>query len=238
LKLVKQLRRFLDLTVFQNGSRLPSSTVQNSYFNRDPFCISVPNSVKIGQINAEVSRFFDFQDGHHHHLRFSKTQNFNIWSALRLSSNFIKLSRTSCPDSLGPITGCREPYNFDHFSIIRCRNLQTKFAKPRREWKNWGCQPSKTPQPHTHPFNGPFSRTTQVSRYQKGKTSPDFTEARDSEWQWHQLGHIQVCTSLQTDNHTNTPPLCFLQAGCPSCRPTNSVKALKASKTPQPIKQN
>ena len=24
------------------------------------------------------------------------------------------------------------------------------------------------------------------------------------------------------------PPLCFLQAGCPSCRPTNSVKALKA----------
>jgi len=28
----------------------------------------------------------------------------------------------------------------------------------------------------------------------------DFTEARDSEWQWHKLGHMQVCTSLQTDN--------------------------------------
>jgi len=67
-----------------------------------------------------------------------------------------------------------------------------------------------------------------VSRYQKGKTNLDFTEARDSEWQWHQLGHMQVCTSLQTDNHTSTRPLCFLQAGCPSCRPTNSVKALKA----------
>jgi len=39
---------------------------------------------------------------------------------------------------------------------------------------------------------------------------------------------MQVCTSLQTDNHANTPPLSFLQAGCPSCRPTNSVKALKA----------
>jgi len=37
-----------------------------------------------------------------------------------------------------------------------------------------------------------------VSRYQKGKTSLDFTEARDSEWQWHQLGRMQVCTSLQT----------------------------------------
>ena len=36
---------------------------------------------------------------------------------------------------------------------------------------------------HTHPFNGPLSGTTQVSRYQKGKTNLDFTEARDSEWQ-------------------------------------------------------
>jgi len=68
-----------------------------------------------------------------------------------------------------------------------------------------------------------------VSRYQKSKTNLDFTEARDSEWQWHLLGHMQVCTSLQTDNHASTPPLSFLQAGCPSCRPTNSVKSLKAN---------
>jgi len=81
---------------------------------------------------------------------------------------------------------------------------------------------------HTHPFNGPLSGTTQVSRYQKRKTNLDFTEARDSEWQWHQLGSMQVCTSLQTNNHASTPPLSFLQAGCPSCHPTNSVKALKA----------
>ena len=85
---------------------------------------------------------------------------------------------------------------------------------------------------HTHPFNGPFSGTTRVSRYQKGKTNLDFTEARDSEWQRHQLRHIQVCTSLQADNHASTPPLSFLQAGCPSCRPTNSVKALKARNRP------
>ena len=67
-----------------------------------------------------------------------------------------------------------------------------------------------------------------MSLYDKGKTNLDFTAARDSEWQWHQLGHMQVCTSLQTDNHTSTPPLSLLQAGCPSCRPTNSIKALKA----------
>ena len=88
------------------------------------------------------------------------------------------------------------------------------------------------PNTQTHPFNGPYSGTTHVSRYQKGKTNLDFTEARDSEWQWHQLGYMQVCTLLQTDNHTSTPPLCILQAGCPSCRPTNSVKALEAKKLP------
>ena len=82
---------------------------------------------------------------------------------------------------------------------------------------------------HTHPFNGPLSGITRVSQYQKGKTNLDFSEARDSEWQWHRLDHMQVCTSLQTDNHANTSLLSFLQAGCPSCRPTNSVKALKAS---------
>ena len=76
-------------------------------------------------------------------------------------------------------------------------------------------------------------------------------------------GHMQVCTSLQTDNHVSTSPLSFftgrmpflppnqqhqstegictrqittpaphlsfLHAGCPSCQPTNSEKALKAT---------
>ena len=72
----------------------------------------------------------------------------------------------------------------------------------------------------------------------KKKSNLDFTEARDSEWQWHQQNHMQVCTSLQADNHASTPALSFLQAGCPSCHPTNSVKALKANRniqTPNPI---
>ena len=66
-----------------------------------------------------------------------------------------------------------------------------------------------------------------MSRYQKCETNIDFTEAKDSEWQWHQLGHMQICTLLQTDNHTSTPPLLFFT--CPFCRPTDSVKALKAN---------
>ena len=66
-----------------------------------------------------------------------------------------------------------------------------------------------------HQFNGLFSRTTWVGliRYQKSKTSLDLNEARDDGvwgWQWHQLDHMQtICTSLQTDNHTNTSSLSF-----------------------------
>ena len=77
---------------------------------------------------------------------------------------------------------------------------------------------------HTHPFNGPLSRTTQVGRYQKGKTNLDFTTARDSEWQWHQLGQMQVCTSLQRDNHASTPLLGFFYRldALPAAQPTAS----------------
>ena len=73
-----------------------------------------------------------------------------------------------------------------------------------------------------------LSGTTWVSRYQKGKTRKVKTnlDTRDSEWQWDPLGYMQVCTSSQTTTPTSHHSV-FLQAGCPSCRPTNSVKALK-----------
>jgi len=76
---------------------------------------------------------------------------------------------------------------------------------------------------HTHPFNGPLSGTTRVSRYQNGKTNLDFTKARDSDWQWHQLGHMQVCTLLQTDNHASTSLLSFCRPDAlPAAQPTAS----------------
>jgi len=40
---------------------------------------------------------------------------------------------------------------------------------------------------------------------------------------------MQVCTSLQTDDHTITPPLSFLQAGCSYCHPINSTKSTEGS---------
>jgi len=72
---------------------------------------------------------------------------------------------------------------------------------------------------HKHPLSG----TTRLSRYQKGKTNLDFTEARDSEWQWHQLGHMQVCISLQTD--TAQIPHCsvfYRPDALPAAQPTVS----------------
>jgi len=52
---------------------------------------------------------------------------------------------------------------------------------------------------HTHPFYGPFSGTTRMSRYQKGKTNLDFTEARDSGISW------AICKSAPCSRQTTTP---------------------------------
>ena len=82
---------------------------------------------------------------------------------------------------------------------------------------------------HTHPFNGPLSGTTRVGRYQNGKTKLDFTEARDSEWQWHQLGHMQVCTSLQAG--TMPVPHHSVFTGRMPFLPLNQFNSAKALKT-------
>jgi len=61
----------------------------------------------------------------------------------------------------------------------------------------------------THPFNGHLCGTTLVSQYQKGKKNVDFTDARDSEWQWYHLGHMQVCTlprQITTSAPHHSPP--------------------------------
>jgi len=68
-----------------------------------------------------------------------------------------------------------------------------------------------------------------VSRCQKGKTNLDFAEARDIEWQWHQLGHMQVYTSLQTDNHASTPPLRFITGRMPFLPPNHQRQSTEGT---------
>ena len=98
----------------------------------------------------------------------------------------------------------RYPRNSTGVTPLRGRQIQVEWVKIGNFRQITGYISKTVKDRHIHPFNGPLSGTTQVSRYQKGKKNLDFTEARDSEWQWHQLGHMQVFTSLQTDNHTST----------------------------------
>jgi len=70
-----------------------------------------------------------------------------------------------------------------------------------------------------------------VSRYQKGKTNLDFSEARDSEWQWHQLGHMQVCTSLQTDKPRQHPTTQFSTGRMPFLPPNQQRQSTEGKRT-------
>ena len=63
-------------------------------------------------------------------------------------------------------------------------------------------------------------------------TTAKLNEARDDGVlgrQWHQPDHMQtICTSLQTDNHTDTSSLIFYTPDALPAAQTNSVKALEA----------
>jgi len=67
---------------------------------------------------------------------------------------------------------------------------------------------------------------SELVRENLNQSNLDVTEARDSGWQWHQLDHMQICTSLQTDNHTSTNHSVF--TGQMALLPLiNSINALK-----------
>jgi len=76
-----------------------------------------------------------------------------------------------------------------------------------------------------HLFNGLFSRTTWVSWHQKGKP---FSILPDHEITMESAGpyanHLHLAPDREPCQYHTTQ---FLQAGCPSCHPTDSVKALR-----------
>ena len=89
----------------------------------------------------------------------------------------------------------------------------------------------------THTFNGPLSGTAQVSQYQKGKTNLDFTEARDSGWQWHQLGHnasLHLAPDRQPHQHTTT--LMFFTGWMPFLPPNQQRQSTERTTVPDFVK--
>ena len=80
---------------------------------------------------------------------------------------------------------------------------------------------------HTHT---PFSRTTQGGPVlERWNQSGFYWNKRQSEWQWHKLGYMQVCTSLQTDNHTSTSPLKFFTGRMPFLPPTQQRQSTESN---------
>jgi len=70
-----------------------------------------------------------------------------------------------------------------------------------------------------------------------GKTNLDFTE--DGEWQWHQLGYMQLCTLLQTDNHASTSPLSFCTGRMPFLPPNQQRQSTEGTnRTPTKFSNN
>jgi len=78
---------------------------------------------------------------------------------------------------------------------------------------------------HTHPFNGPFSGTTRVSRYQKGKTNLDFTEVSGSSISW------AICKFALRSRQITTPAPhhTVRERGCPLTQIPGSAPAFHPS---------
>jgi len=74
-----------------------------------------------------------------------------------------------------------------------------------------------------------MSGTTRVSRYQKvkpGRLKPVWIYWSKRQWVAVASAGLYASLHLIPDTHANIPPLSFLQAGCPSCCPTNSIKTV------------
>jgi len=116
-------------------------------------------------------------------------------------------------------------------SVNYCRTNTRKKLFSERVVKVWNSLPLSivtfSSLAHTHTHIHTHTRLTALFRDYPGEPVPErqnqsgFYYARDSEWQCHPLGHMQVCTSLQTDNHTSTPPLSFYRPDAlPAAQPT------------------
>ena len=151
--------------------------------------------------------------------------------------------RISSPKWICPITnlstkfdraGCYVTLTVCRHCFISCvTSSESGLLDTFRHSFCWGLQSPDWWLPLLHPFNGLFSRTTWVSRYQKGQTSL-------KKWckRWWGFGMAVASAEPYANNlhlsrqiTTPMPRHPFLQARWFSWRPTNNVKALKAVST-------
>jgi len=92
------------------------------------------------------------------------------------------VARSRDPDQLDPrlVVDAIVRYVFPVVVIVGIANLYSLKIHGRYR-QDTDMYKRRNTHTHAHPFNGPFSGTTRVGQYQKGKTNLDFTEARDSE---------------------------------------------------------
>jgi len=113
-----------------------------------------------------------------------------------------------------------------------CRDMpHFSFGQPSQARSNYGktayANTKTNTHTHTHPFNGPFSGTTRVSWYQKGK--PIWIFLKQETVSGSGISWV-ICKSAPLFRQITMPAphhSVFLQAECLSCCPTNSVKALR-----------
>ena len=154
-----------------------------------------------------------------------------------INLHMLKMMKTKC-ESIMEVWGvCRA--TFEHLNSVKI-TVSSKCKEINLWWKKIEAI-DITQHTHTQPFYTTvlllfwkMSGTTRVSRYQKGKTSKVKTDLDLLEQEIVSGSGIcwAICKSAPHPRQPRQhPTLSFLQAGCPSCRPTNSVKSTEGKIT-------
>ena len=137
-------------------------------------------------------------------LHFRSHGTFTVWTLCELlTSNSVILCHKTNPHYTLHI-------NKLHISYELFRVFKLKLNHPHKHTHT---------HMHTQPFNGPFTGTTWVSQYQKGKINLDFTEARDISW--------ATCKSAPRSRQTTTQ---FFTDWMPFLLPNQQCQSIDCNK--------
>jgi len=115
----------------------------------------------------------------------------------QICSHIILDSAITKPDIHSkPVRDCpAQPHTYVHKHAHTDRQVEN-IIHPTVHGMGGGCIT------HTHSFNGPLSRTTRVSRYQKGKTSLDFTATQQpASKHWRQASQRWMHKNAVNSDH-------------------------------------